>query len=341
MIVGREGRGTNPANRPLLEIRRLSVSYEHPPQTVRAVRDVSMEIFEGETMALVGETGSGKSTLAQAVLGILGRRSRWESGEILFEGRSLQSLNRHEWKSIRSRRIGIVFQDMRSALNPVLTVGSHLMETLRAHRQWSGKEARKRALELLQEMGVPKGHERLYPFELSGGECQRVGIALGICNNPRLLIADEPTSSVDSTLQAQILDLLQVMKRRHGLALLMISHDLPLISRISDRIAVMYHGSIVECGPAPEVLAAPAHPYTMGLIQCQPDLHHHYETRPLPSIPGSAPAAGEDIRGCTFAPRCGDRMPQCGELVPPVREISKAHWAACFRSYGEGKEKME
>jgi oligopeptide/dipeptide ABC transporter ATP-binding protein len=327
--------------KPLLEIRRLSVSYEHFPESVRAVRSISLQISEGETLALVGETGSGKSTLAHAVLGLLGRQSRMESGEILFENRSLQSLKPREWKSIRSRKIGIIFQDTRSALNPVLTIGAHLIETLRAHRRVSKKEARARALELLQEVGIPRGHERLYPFELSGGECQRVGVALGICNNPRLLIADEPTSAVDSTLQAQILDLLQQMKQRYGLALLLISHDLPLISQISDRISVLYHGSLVESGLAQEILATPAHPYTRGLIQCQPDLSHHHETNPLAAIPGSAPRPGEDLPGCAFAPRCGELAPQCRNLVPAGHEISETHWAACFRDYADERCKAE
>ncbi len=324
------------ANRPLLEIRHLSVSYQTNTGIVRALRNVSVEIFEGETLSLVGETGSGKSTLAHAILGLLDRRSRWESGEIFLEGRSLSRLKQREWKSIRSRKIGIVFQDMRSALNPVLTIGSHLIETLRAHQPLSRKQARRRALELLQEVGLPEGHARLYAHELSGGECQRVGIALGICNHPKLLIADEPTSAVDSTLQAQILDLLQSMKQRHKLAVLLISHDLALVSQISDRIVVMYYGSIAESGLAHEVIATPAHPYTIGLIRCYPDPSYNSETAPLTVIPGSAPEPEDNIAGCAFAPRCAHRMPQCLDSTPPAHEISKTHWAACFRSYGTG-----
>jgi oligopeptide/dipeptide ABC transporter ATP-binding protein len=324
--------GTDLANSPLLEVRRLSVSYDHSPDRIRALRDVSLEIERGETLALVGETGSGKSTLAHSVMGLLNRRSRVDSGEILFEGHDLQTLKPHERKDVRSRKIGIVFQDTRSSLNPVLTIGSHLTETLRAHEKISGKDARTRALALLQEVGIPGGHRRLYPFELSGGECQRVGIALAICHRPRLLIADEPTSAVDSTLQAQILDLLQAMKERYGLALLLISHDLPLISQVSDRMAVMYHGRIVESGLVQEILTAPAHPYSRALLQCQPDLRHHHETHPLAAIPGSAPNPGEDTPGCAFAPRCEDREPRCKHSVPAVRGISRTHRVACIRS---------
>jgi peptide/nickel transport system ATP-binding protein len=192
-----------------------------------------------------------------------------------------------------------------------------------------------RALELLQEVGIPKGQEKLFPFELSGGGCQRVGIALAICNNPRLLIADEPVSAVDVTLQAQILDLLQLMKRRYNLSLLLISHDLPLISTVADRITVMYHGRIIESGLREEVFNFPAHPYTQGLIQSQPDLRHHHEQYPLAAIPGVMPTSGENLQGCTFAPRCKEAESRCKEAVPGERAISKTHWMACIRDWKE------
>jgi peptide/nickel transport system ATP-binding protein len=314
---------------PLLDIRHLSVEYPSSSGAVQAVQDISLQIFEGETLALAGETGSGKSTLALAVLGLLNRDVRVESGEILFEGKSIRSLGKSEWESIRGRKIGIIFQDTRSALNPVLTVKDHLIETLRTHQKLSGKEAQTHALDLLQEVGIPKGHEKLYPFELSGGICQRVGIALAICNNPRLLIADEPTSSVDSTNQAQILDLLQLMKQRHNLALLLISHDLALISQVADRISVMYHGRIVESGLKEEVFAVPAHPYTQGLIGCQPGIQHRHDTNPLTAIPGTIPVPGQIIPGCAFASRCQYTEIACRHSVPVRREISSTHWAAC------------
>ena len=316
---------------PLLEVRRLSISYRHAAGVVRAVRDASMSLFEGGALALVGETGSGKSTLAHAVAGLLGESALVESGEILFEGRDLSLLNGRDWKSIRGRKIGMVFQDTRAAMNPVLSAMAHLTETIRAHQKVSRREARAVALDLLQEVGIPRDYARRYAFELSGGECQRVGIALAICNRPRLLIADEPTSAVDSTLQAQILDLIQTLQKRFGLALLLISHDLPLVSQVCDQIAVMYHGRVVEHGTAAEVLASPAHPYTRGLIRCQPDLSHHFERRPLETIPGAAPAAGEELQGCGFAPRCTEAHPLCRDSVPAARPISETHWVACVR----------
>jgi oligopeptide/dipeptide ABC transporter ATP-binding protein len=321
-----------PAASPLLDVRALSVVYTTRRESARAVRGASLQIGDGETVSLVGETGSGKSTLALAILGLLAHRE--QSGEILFAGRSLQRLTQQEWKKIRSREIGIVFQDARSTLNPVMTILDHMVETIRAHQQISRSDARSKGLELLGEVGIPERMAKLYPFELSGGTCQRVGIALGICNNPRLLIADEPTSSIDTAVQAQILDLLQSMKERHGLALLLISHDLPLISQISDRIAVMYHGRVVECGLKDEVLRTPAHPYSCGLIQCQPSLSHHHETRRLAAIPGTMPRGGQEFAGCAFASRCSRAEARCLESTPAVRQASATHWAECIRPVG-------
>lgn len=325
----------NLALRPLLDIRNLSIAYHSSSQIIRAVRNISFQISESETVAIVGETGSGKSTVALSILGLLSHQALVESGEILFEGRSTQSFDSREWKSIRSQKIGMAFQDARSALNPILSIKGHLIETLRSHQSLSKKEAHEMALGLLKEVGIPEGQEKLHPFELSGGACQRIGIALAICNHPRLLIADEPVSAVDVTLQAQILDLLQHMKQRRNLALLLISHDLPLISQMANRICVMYHGRIVESGMSDEVFASPAHPYTLALIQSQPELQHHHETNPLTAIPGSMPVPGEDSPGCMFALRCRDAIPQCEEKVPDRRVLSKTHWAACIRDSRE------
>jgi oligopeptide/dipeptide ABC transporter ATP-binding protein len=323
---------------PLLEIQHLSIAYPSPSGAIHAVRDLSLQLFDGETLAIAGETGSGKSTLALAILGLLSREACIESGEILFEGHSIRSLGKHDWGNIRGRKIGIIFQDARSALNPVLTVEDHLVETIQAHQKLTGKEARSRASDLLHEVGIPKGHEKLYPFELSGGICQRVGIALAICNNPQLLIADEPTSAVDSTIQAQILDELQLMKQHRQIALFLISHDLAVISQVADRISVMYHGQIVESGLKEEVFAAPAHPYTQGLINCQPGLQHHHKTNPLAAIPGTAPSPGQNLAGCSFAPRCHYAEARCRQSGPVEKEISSTHRVACFCDINESNQ---
>jgi oligopeptide/dipeptide ABC transporter ATP-binding protein len=317
-----------PADPAILEIRELTVTYRTALELVRAVRGASLHIQRGETLSLVGETGSGKSTVALAILGLLGQHE--QTGEILYDGRRIQSLSQREWKEIRSQEIGIVFQDMRNALNPVMTILDHMVETLRAHQAIAKRAAWGRARELLREVGITEVQEKLYPFELSGGACQRVGIALGLCNNPRLLIADEPTSSIDTALQAQILDLLQLLKNRYGLALLLISHDLPVISLISDRISVMYHGRVVESGLKGEVLGAPAHPYTLGLIQCQPTFTHNSDKNRLVSIPGVMPGGSQEFPGCAFAPRCSRYEPSCLESIPAVRHLSRTRRVECF-----------
>jgi peptide/nickel transport system ATP-binding protein len=323
------------ADPPILEIRELTVTYRASLDPIRAARGASLCIHRGETLSLVGETGSGKSTVALAILGLLGHHE--QSGEILYNGRRIQSLSQREWRQIRSREIGIVFQDMRNALNPVMTVLDQMIETLCAHQAIAKNAALGKARELFREVGITEVQERLYPFELSGGTCQRVGIALGLCNNPHLLIADEPTSSVDTALQAQILDLLQRLKSHYGLALLLISHDLPLISLISDRIAVMYHGRVVESGLKSEVLGAPAHPYTLGLIQSQPTFAHNYDENRLASIPGIMPRGNQEFPGCAFAPRCNRSEPPCLESIPAARHLSKTRSVECFSPVNRSK----
>lgn len=316
---------------PLLEVERLSISYHSPAGIHQAVRDVSFQIYPGETLALVGESGSGKSTLAFGMLGSLDPGGIIGSGKVYFEGSNIAALSNREWKSIHSRKIGIVFQDSRSALNPVLTVEEHLIETIRAHQDGSMKQARILARQFLEEVGIPERYMRYYPFELSGGSCQKVGIALAICNSPMLLVADEPTSSVDSTIQVQILDLLTEMRNRHGLSLFLISHDMPMVSRVADRILVMYHGRIIESGLTREVFASPMHPYTRALMLSRLNASTRYDNRPVFPIPGVGPQPGEEFPGCVFAPRCTEFGRRCMEAIPERREISTTHWAACMR----------
>ncbi len=317
---------------PVLDVRHLSVSYPTASGPLPAVRDVSFQISPGETLALVGETGCGKSTVALALLGLLGA-GHIESGEIFFGDLNLRKLPKRDWRRIRGRDIGMIFQDPRSALNPVLTVGDHLLEAIRAHQRLGRRAARALSVDLLSEVGVAEPAFQLgrHPFELSGGMCQRVGIALAICNNPRLLIADEPTSALDPTIQTQIMDLLDRMKRLRSLSLLLISHDLALVSESSDRVAVMYHSRLVEIGPGLSVLTDAVHPYTQALREAVPDLHHKCDSHPLAAVPGMAPAPGEDLPGCPFAPRCGYCEPRCTLAFPDPVAAPDSHWAACIR----------
>lgn len=301
---------------------------------VWAVRDLTFQLTQGETIALVGETGSGKSTVALSLLGLRQPGEQIEAEAILFEGRELSRLNDTEWRTLRGGRISLIFQDSRGALNPVLTIGEHLIESIRAHRSLSRNSARQAAIRILAEVGMPEPELQLgrYSFELSGGMCQRLGIAIGIVNNPRLLIADEPTSALDPTIQAQILKLLRDMKHRYGLTLLLISHDLALVSESADRIMVMYDGRLVESGLRSEVLSQPAHPYTRALIQCQPGIHHHRDTRPLAEIPGNAPAVGQEVPGCAFFSRCSCAQNGCSDSLPRVGNLSGTHSVACFKA---------
>lgn len=319
---------------PLLDVRHLTISYPSASLPVRAVADVSFQVAPGEVVALVGETGCGKSTVALSLLGLVDRRGRIEAGRILFRERDITTLPEKQWRAIRGREIGFVFQDTRGALNPVLTVGTHLIETLRAHRKMPKRRARIAAVRLLEEMGIPDPERSLdrYPLEFSGGMCQRIGIALAICNQPGLLIADEPTSALDPTLQGQVLNLLRAMKTRHDLALLLISHDLALVSDFADRVIVMYLGRLVEEGPAREIFSDPGHPYTRGLLQSQPGLNHHRDHSRLTPIPGMSPPPGQSPPGCAFAPRCPVAELRCAQGIPAPVRVSDGHWTACVRA---------
>ncbi len=316
----------------LLEVDHLSVSYVDDSGPVRAVRDLSFTLDAGETLSLAGETGSGKSTVAHALIGLLDGAAT-VTGGIRFEGALLSPSESRSWRQLRGRKIGMVFQDARGALNPVLTVGAQLKEALRAHRRLGRSAARDEASALLREAGIPDPHFylRRYPLELSGGMCQRVAIAIAACNRPSLLLADEPTSALDPSIQAQILELLRGLKVRYGMALLLISHDLSLVSEVAGRVAIMYHGRLVESGKTSEVFRQPAHPYTRSLLECQADLGHSWDRNPLPVIAGSPPAGRQEFPGCSFAPRCPQAVADCSLGVPQPVPISDGHWAACSR----------
>jgi len=316
---------------PLLDVRNLSVSYATPSGSFRALQDISFSLQAGETLAIIGETGCGKTTLALSILGLLSG-GQIEGGSICFDGESLTGAGEREWRQVRGCRIGMVFQDPRASLNPVLRIGDHLSESMRAHNRMSGSQARNTGIRLLAELGIPDPAFvlRRYPSELSGGTCQRIGIALAICNNPALLIADEPTGALDPTIQSQIMSLLKDMKRLRGLSLLFISHDLLLISDFADRAAVMYGGRIVELGPAEEVLAHPTHPYTRGLAACIPDIRRTPGSQRLHPIPGFPAGRTEVSAGCVFLSRCELAGAQCAVGAPDLIPVADGHQAACI-----------
>ncbi len=319
---------------PLLDVRRLTVEFPIAGQLRPAVRDVSFVIRGGESLGLVGESGSGKSVTSLAIMRLLVSQAR-ASGEILFDSRNLLTLSDDAMRDVRGARIAMIFQEPMTALNPVMRVGDQVAEALLAHTGSSNSrigrpEAWRVALDAMREVGIPD-HERRardYPHQLSGGMRQRVMIAMAVVNRPQLLIADEPTTALDVTIQAQILELLADLQRRFGLAMLFISHDLAVVSQVSSRVAVMYAGSIVELGGAREVFTAPVHPYTRGLLHAVPTLRTD-RSRPLETIEGNVPALAAVPDGCPFEPRCDLRVPECSVALPPLREVAPGHLARC------------
>lgn len=315
---------------PLLKVRNLTIEFLAGNSWRPAVRDLSFSIAPGETLGLVGESGSGKSLTSLAILRLLPPQARL-SGDLEFDGRSLTALSADELRHLRGSAISMIFQEPMSALNPVMRVGDQVAEAVLAHASRTRKsEAWRRAVDSLREVGIvdPENRARDYPHQLSGGMRQRVMIAMAIVNRPRLLIADEPTTALDVTIQAQILELLNELRQRHGLAMLFISHDLAVVSQISDRVAVMYAGHIVEGGSAAEVFRAPTHPYTRGLMYSVPTLRTD-RGQPLRTIEGTVPNLAALPRGCSFEPRCRLREPECALALPPLEEVGPGHWARC------------
>ena len=313
----------------LLAIRDLKVEFPAPGGWRAVVRGVSFSIAAGETLGLVGESGSGKSVTSLAILRLLPPQARI-SGEIEFDGQSLLTLEAEQLRQLRGSGIAMIFQEPMTALNPVMRVGDQVAEAIRTHKHVARKDAWKRAIQSLNEVGIrePDRRARDYPHQLSGGMRQRVMIAMAIVNRPRLLIADEPTTALDVTIQAQILDLLDELRERYGLAVLFISHDLAVVSTISDRVAVMYGGQIVESGAAHEIFEHPVHPYTRGLLHSVPTLNTSRDV-PLRTIEGTVPAHADAMPGCTFEPRCMFRIGECLVSPPELIEISPGHFARC------------
>jgi len=315
----------------LLAVQQLEVEFPAPHGRLAAVREVSFEIAPGEVLGLVGESGSGKSVTALAVMGLLPESAR-AAGYIRLEGRELLALPAAEMRKLRGSRLAMIFQEPMTALNPVMRIGDQIAEAVAAHseQRLSASELRRRAIEALREVAIPEPERRWrdYPHQLSGGQRQRVMIAMAIVNRPALLIADEPSTALDVTVQAQILELLAQLRQRLGLAMLFISHDLAVVSQVAQRVAVMYGGSIVESAPVRELFLRPAHPYTHGLLASVPTLASD-RRQPLRTIAGAAASASALTSGCVFEPRCEFRIAQCATAFPPLLEVSPGHWARC------------
>jgi len=317
---------------PLLEVRGLRVEFPTRRGTLVAVDDVSFELAPGEILGMVGESGAGKSMTGMAIIGLLEPPGRVARGEIRLEGRRIDGLPDAEMRKLRGRRIGAVFQDPLTSLNPLYTVGRQLEETILAHLPADRAEARRRSLALLAEVGIPAPESRLdhYPHQFSGGMRQRVVIALALAAEPRLVIADEPTTALDVSLQAQIISLLRRLARERGAAVLLITHDMGVIAETADRVAVMYAGRLAEIGPVREVLKSPRHPYTVGLMGSIPRLQaggkHH---APLVQIEGAMPRLTAIPPGCAFHPRCPRRFARCDAERPEPMAAGGA-LAACW-----------
>jgi oligopeptide/dipeptide ABC transporter ATP-binding protein len=333
----------------LLDVRNLTVDFATAQgATVRAVRDVSFAIAAGEVLGLVGESGSGKSVSSLAILRLLPPQAR-VGGRIVFDGDDLLSLPEDAMRAVRGARISMIFQEPMTALNPVMRIGDQVAESVLAHGgtppgsapkagartqgpplKITKAEAWRQAVEALRTVALPDPDRRArdYPHQLSGGQRQRVMIAMAIVNRPQLLIADEPTTALDVTIQAQVLDLLNELRQKFSLAMLFVSHDLAVLSKVSDRIAVMYAGSLVEVGSAEAVFQHPAHPYTQGLLGAVPTLRSD-RSQPLRTIEGSVPSIATPPPGCAFEPRCEWRLPSCAQALPSLVEVAPAHWARC------------
>ena len=328
----------------LLEVENLCVDFATAQSSVCAVRDVSLAIAPAEVLGLVGESGSGKSVSSLAILRLLPPQAT-VSGSIQFDGEDLLSLPEEKMRTIRGAGISMIFQEPMTALNPVMRVGDQVAEAVLAHpgaatgttslTNGSGMRANKadawrRAVVALGTVAIPEPDRRArdYPHQLSGGQRQRVMIAMAIVNRPKLLIADEPTTALDVTIQAQVLDLLNELRQKFSLAMLFVSHDLAVVSQVSDRIAVMYAGSLVEVGSATQVFREPVHPYTRGLLNSVPTLHSD-RGRPLNTIEGTVPSISAMPPGCTFEPRCEWRLPSCSQALPSLVEVAPGHFARC------------
>jgi oligopeptide transport system ATP-binding protein len=320
----------------MMEVKDLVTRFYTQEGTVYAVNGVSYKLHEGETLGVVGESGSGKSVHVLSIMGLIpSPPGKVENGEVLFRGRNLLKLTQEEMRAVRGAEIAMVFQDPMTSLNPVLTIGTQITEALKLHLGMSEKESRDRAADLLAMVGIPDAHKRLdsYPHQFSGGMRQRAMIAMALSCNPKLLIADEPTTALDVTIQAQILDLVRRLRDEIGMAMIWITHDLGIVAGLADTIQVMYAGRIVERGPVKEVFKDTRMPYTLGLLKSLPRLDRQSHEK-LIQIEGSPPDMRLEPKGCPFAPRCPYRKDMCVDVIPPLETVPDAktseHTMACW-----------
>lgn len=314
----------------LLELNDLTVTLQTPGGILYAVNKVDLQLESGRTVALVGESGSGKSMTARAVMGLLPPGGTVQSGSIMFEGRELTSLPEPERRTMRGNRIAMIFQEPMTSLNPVLRIGDQVMEPLLLHRGLDKQDARLQTIDLLRQVGVASPEQRMndYPHQLSGGQRQRVMIAMALACDPEILIADEPTTALDVTIQAQILELIDQLRREKGLALLLITHDLGIVAQRADQVHVMYAGRIVESGPAQALLTRPLHPYTKGLLASLPE--NSLPGQPLVTIPGHPPQLLGLSVGCPFNDRCPVAKTICEEQMPAVYRLNTGRTVSCW-----------
>ncbi|GBD22991.1 Oligopeptide transport ATP-binding protein OppD [bacterium HR29] len=324
----------------LLEVRDLRTYFYTQEGTVKAVDGTSYTVEEGETLGLVGESGCGKSVSALSILRLIPQPpGKIVSGQILFEGRDILKLDEDELRRIRGGKIAMVFQEPMTSLNPVLTIGRQMTEAIELHLGLKGKAARDRAVELLEMVGIPEARARLddYPHQFSGGMRQRVMIAMAMSCNPKLLLADEPTTALDVTIQAQILEIMARLTREFGTAVIIITHNLGVVARYADRVNVMYAGKVIESAAATELYKNPKHPYTVGLLNSVPRLDQKRKEK-LQPIEGLPPDLAHLPPGCAFYPRCSYRKDRCREEYPPFVLVGENHWAACWESDRVRKE---
>ena len=321
----------------ILSVKDLRINFRTYGGLVQAVRGINFDLHKGETLAIVGESGSGKSVSIRAIMGILANNAIIESGQILYDGMDLTKVQEKDFHEIRGKRIGLIFQDPLSALNPIMKIGKQITEVLHLHNTMTKEDAKKRAIELMEAVGIPDAERRFnqYPFQFSGGMRQRIVIAIALAGDPEILICDEPTTALDVTVQAKILELINKIKEERNLSVIFITHDLGVVANMADRVNVMYAGKIVETGTAEEVFFEPAHPYTWALLGSMPDLHTKER---LLAIPGTPPNMVFPPKGDAFAARNYYAMEIDFEQEPPEFEITETHRAATWLLHPKAKE---